>query len=218
LDILQAILDLFSVSALAERPKQDYPAITYEQASRPNVEPWQWRIPDRDLNLTLHDEIDRSTIYLPHHLSFIEGFIVAIGYGTIGLGAFIAIHLLISSLNLVGAILSFGIIGGAGWYLLSAGSRVIRLELKDGSLTLVNRFGFRLARKRCYRHDPNLKFRGDLQNFLTMDRTQTSPNYNISIKYGKHGKKKTFITACNQTQGSWLVSGLEAWRDRTRLE
>jgi hypothetical protein len=214
LDIFEAIVNMFVLAPGAGRSKQDEPPIPYESASSPNVEAWRWRVPDPELNLAFCDEGDRSIIYLPNDFSFIELLIVAIGYGMLGLGVFLALHFLILSFNLVGAILWSGLIGGSGWYLLFAGSRVIRLELEEKRLTLVSQFGFRLERKHCYPHHPHLEFRGKRQSFWTMDKTQTAPNYNFTIQNSKRGKAKTFVTACHQPQGSWLVGGLEAWRDR----
>ncbi|WP_072621884.1 hypothetical protein [Spirulina major] len=212
-ELLGLFLEILGVWQRSRQARVTHPSIDYEKASQPNCDPWRWRIPNPDLGLTLDDTPHRSTIHLKTRRTFGERLVVLLGYGMILMGLWFSVETLISTGDLRGLFLIWVVFGGFGWLFWLVGSRVKRLELTPDRLTVVMTLGFHGEMKRRYRCRPSLQVTGAYQSILTMDRGQDLPDFNLLIQRGRFGNRAKYITACNQTQGSWLVAGILFWCD-----
>jgi hypothetical protein len=215
IELLWLFLESVWTWGRSRQARADHPSIDYEKASQPNRDPWRWRIPHPDLGLTLDDTAHRSTIHLKTHRTFGERLIVLMGYGMILMGLWFGVEMLIRMGDWRRLFLIWVVFGGFGWLFWQVGSRVKRLELTPDRLRVVMTLGFHGEMQRRYRCRPSLRVTGAYQSMLTMDRDQDLPDFNLLIQRGRFGNRAKYITACNQTQGSWLMAGILAWRDRT---
>ncbi|MDB9496087.1 hypothetical protein PN441_10995 [Spirulina major CS-329] len=210
LGLLSEFVELWQRSRQA---RTENPIIDYEKNSQPNRDPWRWRLPNPDLQLILEDHPQTSTIHLTPRRSFGEIIIVLMGYGMTLMGLWFGLETLITTGDLKGLLIILVIFGGFGWLFWLVGSRVTRIELTPDRLTLVVTLGFHGEVKHRYRCRPSLRVTGAYQSVLSMDRDQAMPDFNLFVQRGRFGNRAKYITACNQTQGSWLVEGIVAWRD-----
>ncbi|OCQ90500.1 hypothetical protein BCD64_27915 [Nostoc sp. MBR 210] len=216
--IVRLVLEALNLWKRWHLAHDDYPVINYAEISRANSEAWRWSIPNAELNLRLEDEPNVSRIYLPHRLTAIEITMILFGYAHFGFGVVFAIKISLEKWNFLGMITIFALFGILGWMFLLVGSRIIRLELTPTDLTIVTKVGCLFETKYRYRCLPTLKVRGAYQHMLTMTRDQMMPDYNLWLKKGRFGGEHKYATACNQTQGTWLVAGIEIWRDRSQTD
>ncbi|BAZ39464.1 hypothetical protein NIES4101_54170 [Calothrix sp. NIES-4101] len=195
----------------SRRISQEEAVTDYQQESQANSEIWRWRIPNTELNLTLKDESDRSIIFLPQRSSFGRNIAVLLGYFMFALAILTAIESLIKTGNLGNAIAGFTFLAGLGCVFAFTGSQVIRIELTTKDLTIVRKFAFFFEFKNCYLRHAVLDFSGRYQAILMVE-YGAEPDFYIWIKR-KRNKSQKFITSCNKLQGSWLVYGLQLWRE-----
>jgi hypothetical protein len=202
------IVHLFDVS---RRINQEETVTDYQQESQGNNEIWRWRIPSPELNLTLKDEIDRSIIFLPQRSSFGRNLVVLFGYFMFGWGILIAIQILIARGSLWNAIAIFVFLAGIGYICTFAGSQIIRIELTTKDVTIVQKFAFFWEFKKRYLRHRIVDISGSYQSILMVE-LGAEPDFYIWIKQ-RRKRSQRFITSCNQLQGSWLVYGLQSWRE-----
>jgi hypothetical protein len=201
--------------------------IPYLKSSTANTEPWRWRKPNLAVKiryqtegrLTIQDAPDVSRFTFPQRISAAE--VTLHFFGLVAMG--FALLVLWGALR-QGSIthfLSFWVrflfCFGLGLMLLQAGDRVLYIDLHPNSLKIVTLHSFALRRKiiHSYQRHQLLGVRGKVQSFWTMDSTQGPPDYKITLRRRLCDRvpvQQTFSLTCNQTQGSWIVGGLNHWK------
>lgn len=208
------VLGLIHVIRIYREATRKYPPLRYTDHSSPNLDPWRWRKPDAELGLTVEDDTRRSVLHLPLRLTAGERVTIALGYaGVVGILA-----MLIPMIQ-----------RGAGWpdYLivgvltilpvamLHVGSRAVRFELYPDRLLVVSHYAFKFKKMASFRRHPKLCFSGRSESLLELTTDQDQPDFKLLIgrKSLVPRAQKRFVLSANRSQGTWLVEGLEQWRD-----
>ncbi|MBU0552629.1 hypothetical protein KKF91_07145 [Myxococcota bacterium] len=228
LELLAALFGILMVFAAHRRAKRRYVRLPYEAHSRPASDAWRWRAPDDSEallrrsdedphGLRVEDSPHASALRLPLRMLTFEKGGVLFGYAGLLLCAWMLIVMLIHDrpplLYLVVAIFA-----GLSWLLLSLGSRVTSIELREDRLIFTLNYGIWFSRTRVFRHNPSLKFEGRCESMFEMTVDHDLPDFKLYIV--KKGfilsKKWRFFMSVNQSQGEWLVEGLRAWSARDK--
>jgi hypothetical protein len=201
--------------------------VHYLKSSTANTEPWRWRKPNLEVKihyqtdgrLSIQDAPDVSRLMFPQRISIGEVTahffgLVAMGFALLVLWGYLLQGLITHFLSFVTNFLFWF---GLGVMLLQAGDRVLQIDLHPDSLEIVTLHSFALRRKiiHAYKRHQLLKVSGKVQSFWTMERTQGPPDYKITLRrlmFDRFPVNQTFSLTCNQTQGSWVVGGLNHWK------
>lgn len=215
-----AVLGIAHVINIYRQAKREHPVFHYDQHSVANQDDWRWRKPDAELGLKLEDDEQKSCLYIPLQLlRFEKGCIVA-GYLC---GAFTLY--LYGLLFMRGAGLPEYLIGGIfivlSLALINVGSRVSSIALYPDHLVIAQNYAFVLKRMIIYKHQPGLRFEGKLQSLFELTTDQRQADFKLYIKrryFYIFTAQRNLLMSLNQSQGSWLVEGLEYWRERAGLQ
>ncbi len=213
-----AVLGLVSVIGVYLDAKRKHPDYHYNEHSEANSDAWRWRKPNTDLALNVEDDEQKSSLYIPAPLLFFEKVLVVFGYAA-ALGTLAIYAMFISR----GSGLPDYFIGTIfillSWALLRVGSRVSSISLYPEKVVVVESYAFVLKHVVTYRREKKLHFIGKSQSVFELTIDHKEPDYKLIIE--KKGfifsNKKRWILKVNQSQGSWLVEGLECWRDYAGL-
>ena len=212
---ISGTITLWNLYRASKESQEENPILAYWERSQPNSEAWRWRRPDDSLALPLDDQPQSSTISIEPRLNFSHYILSIVGYGAIALGTYAAIAALLRDGTEAIGIAAFAcfITGLFGLALLSYHTQVIRLIRTPSTLTIVELWGLFLKRSISVRRGANVSARGKIQNVLLADTSQEMLTYEILLK--KHflflSSTKRLQLYGNQSQGSWLVDGINQW-------
>lgn len=210
-----AILGVVHVIGIYYQAKREHPVFHYGEHSSANKDDWRWRKPDAQLALKLEDDEQKSCLQIPLQLlGFEKGCIIA-GY----LCSLFTLYLY-GLLLMRDAGLPEYLIGGIfiilSLALINVGNRVSSIALYPEHLVIIEPYAFILKRTIIYKHDPRLKFEGKSQSVFELTIDHKEPDFTLYIKrryFYIFTAQRNLIMSLNQSQGSWLVEGLEYWRD-----
>lgn len=201
--LLLVILETFRRhrAALWAHPKLAY------QPPKERAETWRWQPPEK-AELRIENQANTSAVVLPSQPTSAEAIVSAMGYLlllVVGWGVGAALF----RGSIVGA--GFAAILGGGFALmfLSVGAQVTRIEVGADRIRIVIRYAFVLRRAVLFRRRSGLRFSGRVQSVLGIAEDQREPRFYLSVKSGLLSRR--FILSCNQSQGSWIVGGLQHW-------
>lgn len=209
-----AILGAAHVIRIYRQAKRDHPVFHYGQHSTANEADWRWRKPDAELGLKLEDDENKSCLHIPHRLLGIEKGCIVAGYVCAVFILYLYAMLFIRDAGwpeyLIGVI--FIILSLA---LINVGSRASSIALYPDHLVIVQNYAFILRRMIIYKHQPYLKFEGKPQSIFELTFDHSEPEFKLYIKHRYFyifTSQWNLLLSLNQSQGSWLVEGLEYWR------
>lgn len=200
-----------------------YKRIKYTEKSFQNANDWRWRIPCHDLGILhghdtrfiLKDTEHISSLILSRRTNDVELLANLLGYFLIGLGSFILIRDIIwGASELQGFWFVKLLMLGTGFLFLNIGDQPTQINLYSDRLEIVTKYALFLYRNNHFRPHKRLKIKGRRQSMLETDAGRGEPDYKVTILkpvFGVFEKKRVYLLACNQTQGSWIVGGLKQW-------
>lgn len=209
-----AILGLYHVTRIYREAKRNHPPLHYAEHSAPPQDAWRWGLPDGKIGLRLEDDAHSSRLHLPMRVKGVEKGAILFGYlAAVGvLALFVAIA-----------------VRGGGWpdYLIASvlgilplalvnvGSRVNCLILYSDRLVVIQPYGLWLKRVVAIPHHAKLSFKGRSESILELTVDQEEPEFNLTIERRRFlfSRVRRYKLSVNRSQGSWLVEGLEYWRD-----
>ena len=100
--------------------------------------------------------------------------------------------------------------------LINVGGRVSSIALYPEHLVIVQNYAFILRRIIIYQHQPRLTFEGKSQSVFELTIDHKEPEFKLYIKrryFYIFTAQRNLLMSLNQSQGSWLVEGLEYWRE-----
>ncbi|MBE9030053.1 hypothetical protein IQ266_09970 [filamentous cyanobacterium LEGE 11480] len=235
MDVLVLIIALISCALWIYNyffHKQVYQEIEYTDQSTDNIDPWRWRKPNEDMGvvigenllyegdqpLTLKDDAEVSTLIPRSRFNLTDPINHFLGFGCLGLTAFGLLSALIQrpeGWTWLAGVCFLGM--GIGWLLINTGSQAKRINLYPDRIEVMTKYAFFLYRNHCYRPHAKLQFKGNYQSMMNMESGQGEPDYKLTViqpLFGFFPAQRQFLIACNQTQGSWIVSGLKHWNQR----
>lgn len=180
---------------------------------------WHWSTPPADLQLTLSNTLQKSSIQLPSKLSPIEmassfcGVGVMMGAVICSLMSFFRKEESWQPSPLVITTFS-GVLFFLGWIMIQVDSPVIEISQLANCIVIKSRLGCFISRTMKFSplRSPKIKFRGKYESWSSMNTNQLDqyPDYIVQVK-GLMIMNYRFILRLNQSQGSWLVGGLNHW-------
>ncbi len=201
------------------KAKKDFPKVAYDANTLTAEHQWSWAIPPAELNLTVIDAENESTIHLPAKKSSVEIF----GSVLAGLLALLGVYLI--GVIIYRTAMDMPIFMGGSLFcvalIFAAASALTKLNVPLLAITRTPHF-VRFTIRRAYYwqyqvvfttpHQVGMSFEGKMQNFLTMtiDELESLPDYYLLVKTPWRTSQK-FILRVNPSQGSWIVSGLNQW-------
>ncbi len=212
---ISVVLSIITVTWGYFNAKAKYPVFHYQEHSSANYDSWRWRKPDKALALKVEDDAQKSCLLIPEHLLFQEKACIVVGY----FGALFTLYLygllVYRDVGFPEYLMSLLFVM-LSWALLNVGGRITSLTLSPDKLVLEEHYAFFLKRITVYQSKMKLNFKGKIQSIfeLSTDSKNNEPEFNLTIqrRYGFiFATKKRWVLAINQSQGSWLVEGLEAW-------
>jgi hypothetical protein len=211
------LFKIFRLYALRRQAEADHPLYVRDERWLPPERPFHWSGAPPDLLFTTRNEAERGVVEIPSRMRLHEAVFVAFGwiFGLVAFAGMISRLLRWEMLGLV--ILGLFFVVPFCLVLLRLGEKAIRIERTRREVVFTVRWGFFLARRVHFRAGAAPVFTGRLQSCATMDNFQRQPTYRIFVrKEGRPFFRRTFTVDCNQTEGSWLVTELQDWRDRLR--
>lgn len=220
------------------RSRQRYRKLEYLSHSHAAGAPWRWRAPDQSAELQHRDgqsgarlrveQTDHaSVLHLPVRKLFIESVGRGLGLMLAGMMAFAMVSRAwgiafgtLEPLFLFEWVPGMLIIG-MGLALQFFGSRVARIERSPESLVLAVDIAFRMRWHYRIRRESGPEFQGKPQSLFGLDRGQDMPDYFLRIRHRRRGwfpRTLKLLLSVNQTQGDWIVGGLQDWTRATRSE
>jgi hypothetical protein len=218
--LLPALAAVAYVINIYRKARLEHPVFQYEQHSIPNQANWRWRKPNAELGLKLEDDEQKSCLHIPLRLLTAEKVYIVSGYlmAVTTLYFFVLLVMRDAELYEYLLILFFPIMG---FIFINVGNRVSSVSLYPDHLVVIDNYAFILKRIIIYKHQPSLKFKGKLQSAFEVTFEQDAPDFNLYIKrryFYIFSWQRIFWLSLNQSQGSWLVAGLEYWRDHAGLQ
>jgi hypothetical protein len=190
----------------------------YQEHSTANTADWRWRKPDAELALTVIDVADKSEVQLPVQRRFFEKIFIGSGYLALAFVLYLYVLLMQRGAGvpeyLGGLVFVF-----FSMALLHVGSRVSSVILYPDHLVVIRDYGFVLHNTHIFRHDPATQFDGRPESVFELTVDHEAPDFKLYVKrpgFWFLTRKKKFVLAINQSQGSWLVAGLNDWRAHAR--
>lgn len=221
-DIIKAILavsGIFYVSRIYYQAQREHPVFHYDQHSTANVADWRWRKPDEALGLRLEDDENKSCLHFPLQLLFVEKGCIGAGY-LCALFTVVAFTMLFMRDAGWPEYLIAGVFAFLSIVLVNVGNRVSSIALYPEHLVIVENYAFFLKRMLIYKHHPQLSFKGASQSLLELTTSHTEPDFKLYIKrryFYIFWSQRSLLLSLNQSQGSWLVEGLEYWRNHAGI-
>jgi hypothetical protein len=213
LKLLAAICGVLVVIKVYRDSLAKHPVFTYEEHSTQNEADWRWRKPDAELGLSLTDDEQKSCLRFPVKWLFFQKIMVVVGYMGIGFVLFGYVMLLIRNAGwgdyLVSLLFVF-----LSLAFLNVGSRVSSLTLYADHLVVIVRYGFVLQHTYVYQHNPKMHFDGRPESMFELTVEHEEPDFKLYVTRPGFlflSRRKRFIVSANQSQGSWLVAGLNDW-------
>lgn len=210
-----ALLGAAHVINIYRQAKREHPVFHYDQHSTANEADWRWRKPDAELGLKLEDDEQKSCLHIHLRLLGIEKVCIIAGYLASAFTLYLYGLLFMRDADwpeyLIGAI--FIILSLA---LINVGNRVSSIALYPKHLVIIEPYALILKRTIIYKHDPRLKFEGKSQSVFELTTEHKEPEFKLYIKrryFYIFTAQRNFLLSLNQSQGSWLVEGLEYWRE-----
>ncbi|MBF0611047.1 MAG: hypothetical protein G8345_04775 [Magnetococcales bacterium] len=217
---LAAILGIFYTIRIYRQARDKYPVFRYDQHSTSNQEDWRWRLPDEELNLILEEDKEVSRIHIPVHFLFFEKLCIYAGFIAAVFVIYLYGLLIVRDAGLpeyfIGLLFVFLSVA-----LLNVGSRVSSISLHRSHLVVAESYALFLKRFYLYKHSQQLEFTGKVESIFELTMDHEAPGYNLYIirRYlFIFRTKRKLILSINQSQGSWLVAGLEYWRDHSGVQ
>jgi hypothetical protein len=177
------------------------------------VEPWRWSDPQAVARLVKEDSADYSLLRLPNIRNSVNVLGTIAGVAML-LGA---VYLFIYAFHLApapdlegGRVFLMVCLVLAGRGMLFLNSRLVAIELHRDHAVFIVRYGIILFKRITY-HRGRPTFSGEIQSALTMERYQAHPNYYVYAT--RWWLQKRYVTDCDPSQGSWLIAGLQHWKD-----
>lgn len=220
LKLFAAICGVLYTIKIYRDAKAKHPVFEYTQHSTPNETNWRWRKPDAELALTLTDDAHTSHIALPTEWKFFEKIFVVFGYIVMAFLVYLYIFLLMRNAGLSEYLFSLLIVF-FGLALLNIGCRVNSLVLYADHLVVIERYAFVLKHTHIFQHDPKIRFDGKPQSVFELTVDHTEPEFKLFVirpGFLFLSRRKRFILSVNRSQGSWLVAGLNDWREHAGLK
>ncbi|MCB9637684.1 MAG: hypothetical protein H6727_02120 [Myxococcales bacterium] len=200
--------------------RDDFPEIGYEEKSKAPEDSWRWRSPEDSLALLVKDEDCKSRLVLPNGDRSSEYVVSLFGYGLF-LVMFYLLGLYIYRLT-TGTVDSgmapfafflFLLCFLLAWACLQVDARVVEIQLSANVAVFTVNYGIFWQRQTQYHRHPKAKFHGCDQS--SVGRThRINSEYKLIVRNPSAGflnRKARYLLSCNQTQGSWIMGGLQAW-------
>jgi len=188
-----------------------HPPLAYRPTD--GAEKWRWGTPPAEIKLRLDDAAEHSRLQLPNILSGVNILGSIVGYAIALSGFALLINLVFlepSKNGLAGPIFVFIILVAFGRFLLDLDSRLVAIELERDRVSFVVRYGIFLFRRIALRRSAVNSCSGQVQTALSMEKGQKEPLYYVFVRRRFFSKK--FFTICDPSQGSWVIAGLENWK------
>ncbi|MCB9547912.1 MAG: hypothetical protein H6706_19000 [Myxococcales bacterium] len=207
MDTLFAALDLglavAAVVAIVRRHRaalRQHPPLPY----MPGEVPWRWAEPPPGLEV--HHAAGVSILTLPWRRpvgrTIAEGAAYAVVLAMVAMSISGFVHGLPWSIHLVTLL----IFGPLAWVCLRMATRLWRIELRPDGVTFVERGALWWHRHRHLRRP--VQAHGKMQSALTLNEGE-DPEHDLLVTRRMLGVR--FRSACDQSQGSWVVGGINAW-------
>jgi hypothetical protein len=201
--------------------KQAYPVVDYITQSTADSDSWRWRSPLWSLDLVIENDDVSSRLILPFHHSFAEILTSLLGYF---LAAIFVFFLPLTSLvdamsgnshgNAGASIFAVLLFSPLIWLMLNTERHTRGIELQPERIRIHMQYGIFLKRHiNIHRHQKQT-FAYAYQSWFSMSRGQEFPKFILIAKKTccwMLTRKWRFYLRCNQSQGSWIVSGLNCW-------
>ena len=194
--------------------RKSYYTIRYSAQSKPNQAPWRWRIPRKELELNLEDGENYSSIQFPYNITDYEKFIVVFGYMFLAVLIVMTLNGLVESGGELALLLFILPLFLLPYACLMVSSRLIAITLKPQTVELHMRYGISLHRSYIFKKTQLTHCKGRYQTPFSMNIDQHDPDYFIYFYYKRlklFPFSRRFNSSCNQTQGSWIVEGINTW-------
>lgn len=218
IDWLQTLVVLVSAAQLPRlfmvhrKTVRDHVDRTEVGRNGPRRHAWGWGEPPPDLDLTVDDGESSSTVTLAQRgRTSVEVAGCLLGYTLLG----VAGHGLVTSLFRESLLprfqlVFFVVLCGLGWTLLNTHATTRHIRLTPHTLTFVVRYGLFFYRPVRYKRR-RLRFRHRLQSVFGMETAQDLPEVYLWVR--RWFLERRFIFAASPDAVTWILGGLEAWRD-----
>lgn len=200
---LELAAAIFAVIALVRgyrKALREHPPLDYEPAQVS----WRWSTPPEGLVAQQAEAVSVLVVPRPKRTGALIAELAAYG-----LGVFMIAMTIASWLNgqtpLVQLVPLF-IVGPLIPVCLRMATRLDRIELRPDTVTFIERGDLWWHRRRTRRRP--LRAAGKMESMFSVDRGQ-DPEHEIVLRGGLLGTRMR--SACNQSTGSWIVGGLNAW-------
>lgn len=200
--VVELIAAILAVVALVRRHRKalrDHPPIDYT----PDPVPWRWAAPPAGLTVRQAEGVSIIELPQPRRVQAVIAELAAYGIGLL-VGA-MGISGLIHGLPIAVHLMVLLIFGPLIFVCLQMATRLVRIELRPDAVTFVERGGLWWHRQRTRRRP--LRISGKMASVFAVEAGR-DPEHEIRLG-GLRGARMR--SACNQTQGSWVVGGLDAW-------
>lgn len=200
LELTLAVLAVLAVVRRHRKALREHPPLGYE----PGPVAWRWANPPAGLTVRESDQV--SVLILPraHRMGAVAAELSAYGFGLLLVASSIAT--VVNDHPLMVHLLVFVLIGPLIPACLLASTRLERIELRPTTVTFVERGGIWWRRHRTRRRP--LKVEGKMDSVFNTHRKQ-EPRHEIRLR-GRMLDDR-FRSECDQTMGTWIVGGLQAW-------
>jgi hypothetical protein len=198
------------------KARQAYPEVEYDEASAESTAPEKLRRPKTELELTIEHISVGTSVSIPFITRSLEVCCHLFGWFMLGIAIFGVVQSLFWFEPFI-LIIAIPLAFLMGWTFLQMGRRGVRIEFRQDNVIFVVRFGSVLLKKFSFPWQQEIEFDGQYQSVLTMINEQKEPDYKITITRPRIWFlpwSKSFLLACNQSQGSWIVGALRSWADR----
>lgn len=200
LELAAAIGAVIAVILRYRKALRDHPPLEYA----PAAVPWRWAEPPPGLTVRQAEGVSVIDLPPPRRTRAIVAELAAYGFGLLLVAS--AIASLVNDLPALVNAMSVVIFGPLVLVCLQMATRLVRVELRPDTVTFVERGGLWWHRTRVRRRP--LRVAGKMEAMLSVERGR-DPEHGILLKGGLVWTHMR--SACNQSQGTWLVGGLEAW-------
>jgi hypothetical protein len=207
LEVGLAVLAVVAVHQAHRRARAAFPEAVVD-AAHPALAGWRWAAPPDGLDV--RQTADDSILILPTQPRTglqIGG--VLMGYGVLLLSVVMLIQGLRIHDNVWIPILVTPVFALIGLGMINLDARLERIVLGESHVRLILRYGLRFHRQIRLKRRARLKIRGGYISVFEMTADQEQPEYRLRL--GRHA----VLSACNQTQGSWIIAGLKQWAGST---
>ncbi len=217
--LVLALVGIYQLHRFHHAVRAAHPPLDYETHSTAVADSWRWREPPQALGLTIENDQVASRIVLPFRHTAVEILTSLVGYFLLAvLGSIVLLSFLDPGVGGVALLFPVLFFGALIWALLNTDSHLRAIELRRDEVRFAMQYGIFLQRHIVLRSYPGrLIFTGGYQSMFTMNRGQHAPDFKLIVKKTccwLFSRKKGFYLLCNQSQGSWMVGGLNAWVNR----